>query len=226
MNFAEDMWLRGQAAQRNFLHVTSYSTAFAGTAALQALHLGLTAPRSFWAAMARAAAAPVPVVETAATPKAKAAPKVKAAPPPKAEAAPAPDPAPEPVPAPSTEQVAPVSASIVPMTPDTSVPTAAEAVPAAVGVAAPALVPDPAPVAEGPNPHLLDEPRGGKPDDLTVLAGVGAKLAGALNEFGIYHYDQIAALDDEGIAWLDAQQKGFRMICARYDLVGQAKALS
>ena len=61
MNIAEDMWLRGQAAQRNFLHVTSYSTAFAGTAALQALTLGLSAPRSFWAAMARAAAAPVGV---------------------------------------------------------------------------------------------------------------------------------------------------------------------
>jgi predicted flap endonuclease-1-like 5' DNA nuclease len=58
------------------------------------------------------------------------------------------------------------------------------------------------------------------------LSGVGAKLAAALNEFGIYHYDQIASLDEAGIAWLDAQQKGFRMICGRYDLVGQAKARS
>lgn len=207
MNFAEDMWLRGQAAQRNFLHVTSYSTAFAGTAALQALHMGLTAPRSFWAAMARAAATPMPVPER---PAAKAKVTAKA------------DPKPEPN--------APTTASVVPMSPDTPLPTAAEAVQAApvasAAVPAPAALPDPEPVAEGPNPHLLDEPRGGKADDLTVLAGVGAKLAAALNEFGIYHYDQIATLDAEGIAWLDAQQKGFRMICARYDLVGQAKALS
>jgi predicted flap endonuclease-1-like 5' DNA nuclease len=207
MNFAEDMWLRGQAAQRNFLHVTSYSTAFAGTAALQALHMGLTAPRSFWAAMARAAATPVVVPET--VPKTKAAAKTA----PNAVADPAAEPA---------------TASVVPMTPDTPLPTAAEAVQAApvTTAPAPAAVPDPEPAAEGPNPHLLDEPRGGKPDDLTVLAGVGAKLAAALNEFGIYHFDQIATLDEEGIAWLDAQQKGFRMICARYDLVGQARALS
>lgn len=187
MNIAEDMWLRGQAAQRNFLHVTSYGTAFAGTAALQALHMGLTAPRSFWAAMARAAAVPVA------------------------------EPAPEPT--------GPATSSVVPMTRDMPVPTASDAVPTAPVASAPSVVPDAAPVAEGPSPHLLDEPRGGKPDDLTVLAGVGAKLAAALNEFGIYHYDQIAALDAEGIAWLDTQQKGFRMICARYDLVGQAKAL-
>jgi predicted flap endonuclease-1-like 5' DNA nuclease len=197
MNFAEDMWLRGQAAQRNLLHVTSYSTAFAGTAALQALHLGLTAPQSFWAAMARAAAAPAAPATNPAKPKAKAKP-AKAA-----------------------------TASVVPMTPDTPVPTAAEAVAVAPVVAsAPVAVPDPVPAMDAPGPHLLDEPRGGKPDDLTVLAGVGARLATALNEFGIYHYDQIAALDDEGIAWLDTQQKGFRMICARYDLVGQARALS
>jgi predicted flap endonuclease-1-like 5' DNA nuclease len=188
MNIAEDMWLRGQAAQRNFLHVTSYSTAFAGTAALQALTLGLSAPRSFWAAMARAAAAPVGVPDASGTAAAT---------------------------------------SVVPMIPDTPVPTAAEAVAATPVIAsAPVAVPDPVPETAGPSPHLLDGPRGGIADDLTVLTGVGAKLATALNEFGIYHFDQIAALDEEGIAWLDAQQKGFRMTCARYDIVGQARALS
>jgi predicted flap endonuclease-1-like 5' DNA nuclease len=194
MTIADDLWLRGQTAQRSFLHVATYSTAFMGNTAVQALHLGLTAPRGFWAAMGRAAARPAPV---ASAPR---------------------DPEP-------TE--APAVASVVPMTPETPVPTAAEAMAAApVSVSAPVAVPDPVALAEGPSPHLLDEPRGGAPDDLTVLAGVGAKLAAALNEFGIYHFDQIAALDEEGIAWLDTQQKGFRMICARYDLVGQARALS
>jgi predicted flap endonuclease-1-like 5' DNA nuclease len=57
-----------------------------------------------------------------------------------------------------------------------------------------------------------------------VLKGVGAKLANALNEFGIYHFDQLATLDDDGIDWLNEQQAGFKMICARYDVVEQARA--
>jgi NADH-quinone oxidoreductase subunit E len=71
-------------------------------------------------------------------------------------------------------------------------------------------VPAPEPETLGPSPHLLDAPRGGKADDLTVLKGVGAKLATSLNEFGIYHFDQLATLDDEGIDWLNEQQAGSR----------------
>jgi predicted flap endonuclease-1-like 5' DNA nuclease len=58
MTSTELMWLRGQAAQRNILHLYAYGTAFVGTAALQAIHLGVTAPRSYWAALSRAASAP------------------------------------------------------------------------------------------------------------------------------------------------------------------------
>ena len=58
MTIAETMWLRGQSAQRDFLSLFSYGTAFAGTAALQALSFGMTAPRVYWAALGRAAAAP------------------------------------------------------------------------------------------------------------------------------------------------------------------------
>lgn len=198
MTIAETMWLRSQAAQRTILHVTSYNTAFAGTAALQALHLGLTAPRAFWLAMARATGASD--APSAASRPASADLDAAAHDAPGAEA---------------------VAASVLPMTAHTEASTAAE------GMAAPPAnrsAPDTA--QEGPSPQLLDAPRGGAPDDLTALSGVGAKLAHTLNEFGIYHFDQIAALDEEGIAWLDNQQRGFRMICARYDLVGQARALS
>jgi NADH-quinone oxidoreductase subunit E len=89
-----------------------------------------------------------------------------------------------------------------------------------------AVSPCPAPEPEelGPSPHLLDAPRGGKADDLTVLKGVGAKLATSLNEFGIYHFDQLATLDEEGIDWLNEQQNGFKMLCARYGVVEQARA--
>lgn len=173
MTSTELMWLRGQAAQRNLLHLFAYGTAFFGTAALQAIHLGVTAPRSCWAALSRAAAAP-----------------------PRGQ----------------------VTAEIVPLI----APPVAEPIVAPAEIV-PAAEPDAAIVAS-PSPHLLDAPRGGVADDLTALKGVGAKLAQALNDFGIYHFDQIASLDEAGIAWLDAQQKGFRMVCARHDIVGQARA--
>ncbi len=76
------------------------------------------------------------------------------------------------------------------------------------------------------NPQLLDGPRGGKPDDLAAISGIGAKLAETLNEFGIYHYDQIATLNAAGIDWLNQQQPGFKALVARFDLVDQAKTLS
>lgn len=94
----------------------------------------------------------------------------------------------------------------------------------AASASVPEPVPAPEPATPGPSPHLLDAPRGGKADDLTALTGVGAKLAAALNEFGIYHFDQLATLDADGIDWLNDQQAGFKMLCARYNLVDQARA--
>ncbi|MCU4654607.1 hypothetical protein N8I71_17340 [Roseibacterium sp. SDUM158016] len=190
MKLAEDLWLRGRAAQASMMQLFAYNTAFAGTATLQAWKLGLSAPVGFWTAVGRAGGAanegvaiPAPSLAPAASPARPR--RAKAATPPKSGRAtkPRPPAAPEPV-----------------------------------------LAPVPDPVDLGPSPHLLDAPRGGMADDLTALKGVGAKLAASLNEFGIYHFDQIANLDDEGIAWLNEQQNGFKMIAARYDLVGQARA--
>ena len=102
------------------------------------------------------------------------------------------------------------------------------AAPKATKVAAPkpaAKAPEPAREVNK-NPHLLDAPRGGKADDLTVMSGVGEKLALVMNDFGIFHFDQIAGLTDHGIDWLNAQQPGFKAVIKRFDLVGQAKALA
>jgi len=52
----------------------------------------------------------------------------------------------------------------------------------------------------------LGAPRGA-PDDLTRLAGVGPQLATKLNEAGIFHFWQLAALDDAEAAKLDAELK-------------------
>ena len=95
--------------------------------------------------------------------------------------------------------------------------------PAPVAVAEAAAAPaEAAPAEAAPNPALLDAPRGGKPDDLTALRGIGAKLAASLNEIGIYHVDQIAALDAEGIDWLDENIPGFKLACTRFDIVAGA----
>lgn len=227
MTLAEDLWLRGRAAQSSMMHLMAYNTAFAGTATLQAFALSMSAPVGFWAAVGRAGGAAndadddnVVVLRadkskrsTSAVKKAQKA--SGATPKAKAGAAAKPATAAKPV-------LAEVVSSAKPAKPAMPKKGRKVAQPKIELVEPPA--PDPEPVDLGPSPHLLDAPRGGRADDLTSLKGVGAKLATALNEFGIYHFDQIATLDDEGIDWLDEQQKGFRMLCSRYDLVGQAKA--
>ncbi|NOD74820.1 MULTISPECIES: NADH-quinone oxidoreductase subunit NuoE [unclassified Ruegeria] len=56
-------------------------------------------------------------------------------------------------------------------------------------------------------PRTLTEARGGLPDNLKLLKGVGPKLEETLNELGFYHYDQIAAWTPEHVAWVDARLK-------------------
>ncbi|SFP70517.1 NADH-quinone oxidoreductase subunit E [Tranquillimonas alkanivorans] len=74
-------------------------------------------------------------------------------------------------------------------------------------------------------PATLDAPRGGKADDLQQLRGVGPKVATQLNELGIYHFDQLAALNAEELAWLDDQLGSFRGRAIRDDWVGQANEI-
>ncbi|MCB1365384.1 MAG: NADH-quinone oxidoreductase subunit E [Rhodobacteraceae bacterium] len=59
--------------------------------------------------------------------------------------------------------------------------------------------------SEESQPETLSAPRGGKPDDLKLLKGVGPKLEEMLNDLGFYHYDQIAAWTPAQIAWVDSR---------------------
>jgi len=70
----------------------------------------------------------------------------------------------------------------------------------------------------------LGAPRGA-PDDLTELNGVGPELEKNLNEAGVFHYWQIAALKPEDIAALDAELKLHGRI-ERDGWVEQARALT
>lgn len=74
-------------------------------------------------------------------------------------------------------------------------------------------------------PVLLSAPRGGEKDNLSRIKGIGVKIEEALNEVGIYHFDQIAAWDDENIAWADSTL-GFPGRANRENWVAQAAALA
>ncbi|MEM9319801.1 MAG: NADH-quinone oxidoreductase subunit NuoE [Pseudomonadota bacterium] len=73
-------------------------------------------------------------------------------------------------------------------------------------------------------PQRLNAPEG-VPDDLKRISGVGPKLEGLLNEFGFWHFRQIAAWGPAEIAWVDARLK-FKGRIERDDWVAQATALA
>lgn len=54
--------------------------------------------------------------------------------------------------------------------------------------------------------ELLAAPRGA-PDDLTKLSGVGPQLEQRLNEYGVYHFWQIAAMTAEDVKKADSDMK-------------------
>jgi large subunit ribosomal protein L21 len=53
--------------------------------------------------------------------------------------------------------------------------------------------------------NLLSEARGGQPDDLKRISGVGPKLEQLLHGNGVFHFDQIAAWSPEEVAYMDDQ---------------------
>src|SRR5512139_18131 len=66
----------------------------------------------------------------------------------------------------------------------------------------------------------------GPPDDLTLMKGVGAKLAAKLNENGIIRFDQLAGLTPAQQASLDARMEQFKGRIQRDRLIEQAGYLA
>ena len=88
------------------------------------------------------------------------------------------------------------------------------------------ILPEAAPAAEDyatEHFELLAAPRGA-PDDLAKLTGVGPQIVKKLNEHGVFHYWQLAAMTPEEVTKLDADLK-FNGRIARDNWVDQAKAL-
>jgi predicted flap endonuclease-1-like 5' DNA nuclease len=73
---------------------------------------------------------------------------------------------------------------------------------------------------------ILTSARGGKPDDLKLIWGVGPKLEVMLNKSGFYHFDQIAKWSDREIEWVDTQLGDFAGRAVRDKWVEQCKKLA
>jgi NADH-quinone oxidoreductase subunit E len=128
---------------------------------------------------------------------------------------------PQPVNAPQPNAVA------KPARPVSTVPQSAATKPVEAGPrsksASPAFVDDGGPEAP---PRTLASPRGGKPDDLKLIWGVGPQMEKLLNAMGFYHFDQVAAWSDENLRWVDRRLDGFKGRARRDDWIGQAKKLA
>lgn len=75
-------------------------------------------------------------------------------------------------------------------------------------------------------PPKLKAARGGKPDDLKRIKGIGPGLEKQLHDMGIFHFDQIAAWTSAEIAWVDDNLIRFKGRASRDDWSGQAKTLA
>lgn len=98
------------------------------------------------------------------------------------------------------EEAAEATVRTVEAVEDIAVPPApaADLAPAPAAEAAPAET-----FALATQPKKLKAPKGGVADDLTLIKGIGPKLAEKLGEMGIYHYSQIAAWTEAEVAWMD-----------------------
>jgi len=113
-----------------------------------------------------------------------------------------------------------------PKVPDAPKPAAKQA--AEAKKPAPAKTAEPKTAAEDSaeaQPETLKEARGGLPDDLKLLKGVGPKLEETLNGLGFFHFDQIADWTEAEVAWVDSRLK-FKGRIERDGWIEQAKRLA
>ena len=81
------------------------------------------------------------------------------------------------------------------------------------------------PKATSTRPAALAAPRGGSPDNLKQIKGIGPKIEASLQAIGIYHLDQIAGWSKANIDWVDAEL-AFKGRIRRERWVEQASELS
>lgn len=77
---------------------------------------------------------------------------------------------------------------------------------------------------EGIQPLSLDSPNG-QADDLTLITGIGPRIQTILNDYGIWHFSQIADWSPENEAWID-RELNFAGRVSREGWIGQARELA
>ena len=85
--------------------------------------------------------------------------------------------------------------------------------------------PGPKPVVTPMRPVGLSKPRGGVPDNLTRIRGIGQRNEEVLNNLGIFHFSQIAAWTPGEALWI-GRYLAFPERIERDDWVGQAMLLA
>ena len=84
----------------------------------------------------------------------------------------------------------------------------------------------PAETASRPSqPKGIASPRGGTPDELQLISGVGPKIELTLHRLGIFHFDQIAGWTMDEAQWVDDHLK-FKGRIARDEWIKQARQLA
>lgn len=124
----------------------------------------------------------------------------------------------------ATKQEARAESAGTPASPGTApggTASAAPGQPVAAAAAAEAVLPE----GPGTQPAGLSAPREGKADDLKLIEGIGPALEARLNEWGIFHFDQIAGWGPEEIAFADQHVPRFKGRCSRDKWVAQAKII-
>lgn len=74
-------------------------------------------------------------------------------------------------------------------------------------------------------PKGLGEARGGQPDNLQRISGIGPKNEKILHNLGVFHFDQIAAWTIEQVSWVDDHLK-FNGRIGREQWIEQASLLA
>lgn len=83
---------------------------------------------------------------------------------------------------------------------------------------------DEAPQNEGERPPAIDAPKGDA-DDLTLITGIGPRIQTILNDYGIWHFSQIAEWSADNEAWID-RELNFAGRVSREGWIDQARQLA
>jgi len=91
--------------------------------------------------------------------------------------------------------------------------------------------PEGPPLAQTAEPARLEEPkgipapRGGQPDNLKRISGIGPKIERTLHTLGFFHFDQLAGWTEDQVRWVENHLK-FKGRIAREKWLEQARLLA